>query len=312
MGIKKTAKKGPDFICIGAHKGGTSWLYENLCKHPDFSLLPVKELHYFDRSKKYASPGRVFAEGNFGGRFFNPMFYARIAKRMRRAVFQHRKPDEAIWWARQMFSSYSDSWYLSLFDSMKGITGDVTPAYSFLKREDVKHVHSVCPDARILFILRDPVKRAWSHYRYSHKKKKIPDLDDFQKFRSFVDSPRQKMFSNYLGVIDLFLDYYDPKNFRILFYDAILRDPQGLIDEVASFMGARKVRIKGLRKMVNKSKPVQMPGKFHEYLREEYRSDIRELARRYGGYARKWELSLDGGGEADQVEGKPCLPMVCA
>src|SRR2546423_15293863 len=40
---------GPDFLCIGAQRAGTGWLYEQLRNHPDFWMPPMKELHYFDR-----------------------------------------------------------------------------------------------------------------------------------------------------------------------------------------------------------------------------------------------------------------------
>ena len=39
----------PDFLCVGAQKGGTTWLYQQLDSHPDFWMPPVKELHYFDQ-----------------------------------------------------------------------------------------------------------------------------------------------------------------------------------------------------------------------------------------------------------------------
>jgi len=38
----------PDFICIGAQKAGTAWLYENLRVHPDIYMSKKKELHFFD------------------------------------------------------------------------------------------------------------------------------------------------------------------------------------------------------------------------------------------------------------------------
>jgi len=40
--------RAPDFIGIGAQKAGTSWLYAQLCRHPDI-WTPGKEMHYFDR-----------------------------------------------------------------------------------------------------------------------------------------------------------------------------------------------------------------------------------------------------------------------
>jgi len=41
----------PDFLCIGAQKGGTTWLFRNLAKHPQIyipSNLPHADVHYFD------------------------------------------------------------------------------------------------------------------------------------------------------------------------------------------------------------------------------------------------------------------------
>ena len=38
----------PDFLCVGAQKAGTSWLFHQLTLHPDFWMPPVKEVHYFD------------------------------------------------------------------------------------------------------------------------------------------------------------------------------------------------------------------------------------------------------------------------
>src|SRR4051794_11487807 len=38
----------PHFLCIGAQKAGTSWLFVQLQQHPQVWMPPVKELHFFD------------------------------------------------------------------------------------------------------------------------------------------------------------------------------------------------------------------------------------------------------------------------
>jgi hypothetical protein len=38
----------PSFICVGAGKAGTTWLWEMLRLHPDVFLPDVKEIHYFN------------------------------------------------------------------------------------------------------------------------------------------------------------------------------------------------------------------------------------------------------------------------
>ena len=44
----------PDFLLIGPHRTGTTWLYRNLAEHPEVLVSEPKELYFFDRLK---SPG---------------------------------------------------------------------------------------------------------------------------------------------------------------------------------------------------------------------------------------------------------------
>ena len=38
-----------DFVGIGAQKAGTTWIYEQLSRHPDITFPAGKEVHFFDR-----------------------------------------------------------------------------------------------------------------------------------------------------------------------------------------------------------------------------------------------------------------------
>ncbi len=57
----------PDFLCVGAHKAGSTWLYQQLDSHPDFWMPPIKELHYFDQLSRVqrASSPRCRDEPNY-------------------------------------------------------------------------------------------------------------------------------------------------------------------------------------------------------------------------------------------------------
>ena len=46
----------PHFLCIGAQKAGTTWLYDNLKDHPEVWLAPVKEIFYFDGARPSRRP----------------------------------------------------------------------------------------------------------------------------------------------------------------------------------------------------------------------------------------------------------------
>lgn len=283
----------PEFICIGAQKAGTTWLYANLKLQPGFSMGPVKEFHYFDRSESYPSMNTL-AETSAAKRLRSPAYCGLCAKRIFRSL---RRADfrRAYWWARYSFCDYSDSWYRSLFEMERGITGDITPSYSLLDGEDIRRMHATAPDAKIIFLIRNPVDRAWSMFRFMAKSEVNVDLDNFQAFEDFANSPGQDLRSNYIRTIDLYSKYYDPKGILIGFYDAISQDPEGLLGEILKHIRAEGPMVThGLRKIANKSVSVEIPARFRKYLEEKYRNDIDELATRFGSYAKDWQLALNG------------------
>src|SRR5215813_12739338 len=129
----------PDFLCVGAQKAGTSWLYRQLEPHPDFWMPPVKELHYLDslnRTKRRLSPR---------------------SNDERDACFLESINDLS------MRSHIDLDSYGQLF-CHKGplLSGDISPAYSTLTDEIIERVVDHFPNLKVVFLARDPVERAWS------------------------------------------------------------------------------------------------------------------------------------------------------
>jgi hypothetical protein len=56
------------------------------------------------------------------------------------------------------------AWYYSLF-SEERISGDISPIYHILPREDIEEIASAMPDLRIIVLLRSPLQQIWSHCR---------------------------------------------------------------------------------------------------------------------------------------------------
>lgn len=62
----------PNFLVIGTEKGGTTWLYQQLKKHPDIFLPESKELHFFNRYSSNLADRNNFKLGlRWYGDFFN-------------------------------------------------------------------------------------------------------------------------------------------------------------------------------------------------------------------------------------------------
>ncbi len=133
-----TGDAQPDFLCVGAQKGGTSWLYQQLASHPDFWMPPIKELHYFDKlSRTKAAPPRPRDERDL-------CFLERIKGLSAKSHIALEN-------------------YARLFEP-KGslLSGDISPTYSMLNDEIIERVVSYFPNLKVIFLARDPVDRAWS------------------------------------------------------------------------------------------------------------------------------------------------------
>lgn len=302
----------PEFIGIGAQKAGTTWLWSRLREHPEFSLLPMKELHYFDRSYSYPSPNTL-AEADLISRLLEHGYLKKAARNIFRSVKSRNLP-LANWWMQYYFRNFSDAWYLKLFENQTGFTGEISPSYSILTREDVARMHEVTPHAKLLFLMRNPIERAWSHYRFSEKFGRTLVLDDLDAFKVFVHSRGQELRSNYLRTIDLFLDFFDSSQLLLGFYDAITDQPEALLTEILKHIGAKDTTNHGkIDQINNKSKELDMPESYRKYLENKYSDDLQELAKRYGSYASRW-LSCLSSRKQKQAEhsdeAKRLLPVV--
>ncbi len=280
-----------NFIGIGAQKAGTSWLFTNLLKLPDFSLLYIKELHYFDRSTGYPSPNDL-AKTRLVDRVFNYKWTAKAFIKITHLLIKG-KFNEARWYYKWYFSTYNDEWYLSLFTSKPFISGEISPSYAILKIEDIRRMHKLAPNAKLIMLLRNPIERAWSHYRYlngtseSFRKKNTAISDIIH----FMDSDRQELRSDYMTTIHNYCQVYDKDQIMIGFYDAILENPSKLLHQVVDFIGGNPNNINHdgeLLKKVNVSQKAECPPEVLIHLKEKYKPQIESLAKQYGGYFSKW------------------------
>lgn len=114
----------PDFLLIGAQRGGTTTLYHYLTRHPQITGALDKEVHYFD------------------------LHY-----------------DNGLGWYRARFPTRG--WVRARSHRIGApiLVGESTPYYLFHPAVPRRVARDV-PSARAIAVLRDPVERAWSHYRH--------------------------------------------------------------------------------------------------------------------------------------------------
>src|SRR3954452_18760047 len=79
---------------------------------------------------------------------------------------QMSKPKELNFFAREMNWDLGLDWYASRFDDHYTVRGESSPHYTNLPRFEgvAERIKQHCPDARLLYMVRDPIKRILSHW----------------------------------------------------------------------------------------------------------------------------------------------------
>lgn len=287
----------PTFLGIGAHKAGTSWMYYQLIKHSQIWMPPVKEIHFFDRSPNYPSPNKLAISSPLS-RFFrtesSERFRIKADLRSIMKSIQKHKFHEAIWWSKWTFGYYNENWYRSLFsqDNACEVYGEITPSYSILKSADVARIKAINPDLRLLFLIRNPVDRAWSAIRFNVQQGHSSlNLNSSNEIISALKKPSNILRGDYERTLDTYLKHFDSSQILICFYDAIRCDPVGLMSGITTFLNVisfEKAAIDN-KTIVNRSSTYQMPVDVRDYLLETYAPMINRLAKTFGSYATIWE-----------------------
>lgn len=181
----------PNFLCVGAEKSGTTYLYHLLMQHRDIFIPKNKELYFFADDK----------------------------------------------WYEKGFKKYLKNF--SQVNNEKRI-GDITPVNMsklFCAKRIFQHLGS---DLKIIFLLRDPIYRAYSGYRMKYEKRKISI--------SFEDIVNNEIKNNpinynsiigkgvYIDQINNFLNLYPREQMKIVKFEEFVKYPEETIKEICRFL----------------------------------------------------------------------------
>ena len=118
----------PTIVGIGAMKAGTSALHRYLDAHPDIAMADAKEVNFFFGGEPSDVDESWSAAGN--------------------------------WWR-------GVDWYRAQFVDDGRVTGEVSPGYTSPDHPDVAgRMAATVPDARLLYLVREPLARAVSQFRH--------------------------------------------------------------------------------------------------------------------------------------------------
>ena len=278
----------PDFIGIGAQKAGTTWLHRNLQAHPQI-FMPRKEVHYFDKKIDDRSNARTRL---FGTRKIDDQWRRQVKHWTLMHLIKKPSLRDLLWDFKYYMLPYNDQWYASVFEPKKGkVAGEITPAYSVLDRDRVDHVHSIVPDAKIIFFMRNPIERVWSQTVMSFDKAEKRSAETVSEEELFQRTERDSMWklSNYLRTFENWGACYPEERIFVGFLEDIRFFPGELLKSLYEFLDVDPTFDPPLTdKKVHSRSAGSMPTRIAVHLARAYYEEIARLSERFGGYASFW------------------------
>ncbi len=228
---------GPDFLCIGAPKSGTSWLFSNLACHPTIWMPPIKDLQFFssvhlDGFAPAATLNRL-AQVAAARAFWAGSLH--LDEQTRGAIL------DTLGWIET--NDLTDSWYRGIFRN-KGVdqvAGEIGHDYGILPRAGIRHALRLNPNLRVMALLRDPATRALSHARMICAAHLAPGtalrLDDLWRMVRSDDFGLLLLYSDYPRWLLPWRGLIDPNRILVDYIGRIRDQPLAVLERVCLFLG---------------------------------------------------------------------------
>ena len=152
------------------------------------------------------------------------------------------------------------------------------------------------PDAKIVFLIRNPIDRNGSAYRKKLKEKAYKKYT-WLEMKYFFNHDGVAKRTNHIDRIGRYSTHFRKENFLIEFFDAIIDQPDELLFNIIEFPGGGPTIENPqtqIEKIINAPPKRDIPDDVELFLKGKYAPLIENLSRRYGSYATRWSDDLRG------------------
>ncbi len=151
-------------------------------------------------------------------------------------------PKEPQYFSKESKFLVKEDWYRSLFAEAQDdqICGEASACYSRWPHfgDVAGRIAQHVPEVKLIYLMRHPVDRAYSHYRHMMEERTIhgegpiiPVEQALEEIGEIVDA------SLYLQQIEQYLKCFSRDRFLFLLFDDLKKDPAGVLDQTQRFLG---------------------------------------------------------------------------
>jgi len=241
-------------IGAGAMKAGTTWLYKQLETHPHIRFTPEKEIHYFSHINKLG----------------HKLSHKKRLEKLNSITAKGRKENLVNWYTKYALpEELDDTWYCSLFDGVpqNAYCADFSNQYSLLPEKSLEHIQKIANDVKVIYTLRDPLARLWSHVKFQYKFLGDEDRVDnisVTEFRRMINKTWFWKNVDYASNYDRLVNVFGEKNVKLFYLEDFIAFPQGSLWNLEKFLDIRHIDFKAetASDKVNKTKELDMPNQW--------------------------------------------------
>lgn len=204
----------PDFFCIGPQRTGSTWLHTNLVKHPEILMHRDKETFFFSTLGRPDLPRFRYASLEAYLKSFQDTFEEKLLKNY-----------HAL---RRCGRLYRPS-----------IVGESTASYCVLDDKTISEILKINPDLKVIMLIRHPLERAWSHAKKDLVREAKGNKACAEDFVAFCGSEEQLRRADYTGILQRWVKFLKPGHFLVAPAERIESEPDQLLTDVLSFIGAK-------------------------------------------------------------------------
>jgi len=234
----------PNFLCVGFRKSATTWLYSFLDKHPSFAMPKIKELNFF------GNPSLDGEDAELRIKYLknkNSKYITKLKNNWRnRSQFVHTIPEvqgdgsmeSTMAWHTNIFElTIADYKKNKQTDQLDILSGDISPLYQNLPKKRMRLIKEYFPNIKIIFLLRDPVKRIWSDFSMENENRFHFNLDTVHS-NYIIDTIMTRSIRGSLifKVYQDWKDVFGEDQCKLFFFSKLKSNPEELGKEICRYL----------------------------------------------------------------------------
>jgi len=245
--------KLPNFLIVGTAKAGTSSVAKYLTSHPEVFIPELKEPRYFLHD--------VFEEVSKEDPMFNYLMESSVLD----------------------WNAYVDLYKQA--DSRATMFGDASIQYLYHHNTVIPKIKEKLGDVPIIIVLRDPVKRAFSNYKYQSN----IEFLSFEEALNKEDEKKEKKYNSFWFYKDMGLYYNQVKayiesfsNVHVCLYDDLIKSPEQFMGDIYAFLNIDNITAVDYTKRHNETVvPKNKPLQYINYIRNRFGIQLNFVPEKY-------------------------------